>query len=80
MIIQSPQPNRSRALKDLIMSNSESYIPVKDKLPEPNQMVTVKFRDKEERVKFVTASDGDFFWDNLVDCVYQRHEIDQWKP
>lgn len=49
-------------------------------LPHPNERVAIvdKF-GKLDICTFVTQSDGGWYWDNLVDCIYQSDEIQEWK-
>jgi len=50
-----------------------NWISCKDRLPRPNQFVLVDW-EPSDTVKFVTNSDGDYFWDNMVNCIYQSNE------
>lgn len=55
------------------------WINVEDKLPEPNQIVLIEW-DVPDTVKFVTNSDDGYFWDNMVNIVYQSNEVKRWLP
>jgi hypothetical protein len=51
------------------------------KLPEPNQIVVAtNNHGKEMIVKFLLLSDGDYFWDNCKDEVWQSYEVVSWAP
>ena len=57
------------------------WIPVSEKLPKEGQIVRVKARllNREDIAKFVTTSDGDHFWDNKKNHVWQSSEIILWR-
>jgi len=58
-------------------------ISVKEQLPEPNTMCWVKaishISDRIQPYRFVTYSDGGYFWDNLQDEILQDTEVTHWK-
>ena len=50
------------------------------KLPEPNQIVKVlTIFGAFSIVRFITASDNDYFWDNMHDEIFQSYEVKSWK-
>ena len=59
-----------------------NWIPTSERLPEPNQRVMIKGNcvKGNQSVKFVRCSDGDYFWDNLVNHVWQSNEATHWMP
>lgn len=49
-------------------------------LPEANQIVAIlDIFGNLDICKFITTSDGDWFFDNMIDCVYHKDEIVKWK-
>ena len=49
-------------------------------LPKPNHIVEAT--DKHGRtmvVKFLLLSDGDYFWDNMVNEIWQSYEVVSWR-
>lgn len=59
------------------------WIPVSKAFPEPNQSVRIKgpLVKDSPMVRFVRYSDNGWFWDNLVNHVWQSNEVTHWmKP
>lgn len=73
--------------KDLVIAEyvathpcRESIVELPDGLPRPNERVAIvdKF-GQLDFCTFITQSDGGWYWDNLVDCIYQSDEVQDWK-
>lgn len=60
--------------------NNTRQLELPDGLPTPNAKVAIvdKF-GKPDLCKFITTSDGDWYWDNMIDCIYQKDEVKEWK-
>lgn len=62
------------------MSEVETYIKIPCGLPKPNERVAIiDSFGKLDICTFITQSDGGWFFDNLVDCVYQSYEVKEWR-
>ena len=56
------------------------WINTKESLPEPNQRVIARSTfGKEMEVVFLSMSDGDYFWDNTVNEIWQSYEVSHWR-
>jgi len=55
---------------------------VKNMLPPPNTMCRVRtiphLDPRKQAYKFVTYSDGGYFWDNGIDEILQDTEVTHW--
>ena len=58
--------------------------PVTASLPLDNAMCEIRVRPhlakRDGIFRYVRESDGDYFWDNLVDEVLQSDEVTHWSP
>lgn len=61
-------------------TTNTAQVKLPDGLPRPNERVAIvdKF-GKLDFCTFITTSDGRWYWDNLVDCIYQPDEVKEWK-
>jgi len=48
-------------------------------LPKPNQTVRIfTTLGRYDVVKFITTSDGDYYFDNMIDTVWDKCEVVSW--
>jgi hypothetical protein len=67
-------------VKDALDEYKEAHVALPDGLPKPNQRVAIVDKSgKPDICAFVTVSDGTWFWDNGIDCIYQYDEVKEWK-
>lgn len=67
-------------IDEVIRRIEGGWVSVEDALPEAHENVFIRWgRDRYDRVKFCTVSDGDYFWDNMSNCVYQSSEVTHWQ-
>ncbi len=55
---------------------------VEESLPTPQALCyvsTIPHMRREEPFTFVLCSDGDFYWDNLIDEILQKDEVLAWR-
>ena len=82
--------DQARALgrfKDMVVAEfiedsvtNTDFVAIPDGLPKPNQTVAVLTTlDSLDVCKFVTTSDGGYYYDNTVDTVWQPEEVVSWK-
>jgi hypothetical protein len=74
------QKFKDLVIKEYIQENDVFKIEFPEGLPKANQRVAiVDMFGRLDICKFIAVSDGTWYWDNGIDCIYQSYEVKEWK-